>query len=129
MSAILNAFEPLATMAPRQTPSRDDRRSRMIARMELAVEEAVNEEITLIDEDDRQLVECWGALCQIGGRFCYAGDDTLDIELNDDEAAAWYIDRPTSFTGNYQGCDWEATVRKHIRRGRSLRLTLDIEAK
>lgn len=129
MSAILKAFEPLATMGHDHTVSREDRRQNLLARLEVAVEEAVNEEITLIDEDDRHIVECWGSMCQVGGRFCYAGDDTLDIEVNGEAVAAWYLQRPRSFTGSHEGCDWQATVRKHVRQGRSLRLTLDIEAR
>jgi hypothetical protein len=130
VTEILRAFAPLTRIAEAiKRDLRQTRRSKLTALLEMEVEDAINEQIRLLEDDDSDVVEYWGSMCRIGGRFCYAGDDTIEVELEGDAAAAWYMERPVSFTGCHEGCDWQATVRRSTRRRRYLTLLLDIEAR
>jgi hypothetical protein len=113
----------ITTQPTRQPTTRDEIRQHLddLCRQEVAAQ--VNDDIEISDGDDS--VECGGFIS--GGRFEYIEGQRVTLMLEDEAAKGFYVESPGLFSGmTDQGLEWEASVRRHVRTGRTLKLVLDV---
>ncbi len=92
------------------------RETRCMNALEQAIKDAIEDEITLETEQD-----------EYRGDFQYVPDETLTLEVDGDALLACYTGEALWFTGYLEECRWEASVKKTVRDGRTMKLTVDVK--
>lgn len=142
-AAMADAFAPLAMLDRRPdlsgcnriqallngTATIQQKRRHCVAVMEAAIGDAVCNEAWVEREDTRQELEHFGGGYIEGGIVEFVADHTFTVTLEDaEEVRGFCIDKPSSFSGDIDGCKWTADVERVRRVGRTLQIKLSVTA-